>query len=89
MGQMVAVGANGTILTSSDGVTWVGQNSGTPNDFFGVTFQKDSFVAVGDLGIIKTSPTGTTWTTQSSGTRDALDGIASGGFRIYFPLMAD
>ncbi|AFV77252.1 hypothetical protein Theos_2262 (plasmid) [Thermus oshimai JL-2] len=53
-GLFVAVG--GAILTSSDGVTWTRQSSGTSNDLYAVTYGGGLFVAVGGLGTILTSP---------------------------------
>ena len=38
--QFVAVGNSGTILTSSDGTTWISRTSGTSNQLNGVTFSE-------------------------------------------------
>ena len=37
-GGFVAVGVNGTILTSSDGTSWTSRTSGTSQDFYGVYY---------------------------------------------------
>ena len=50
--KFVAVGWNGVILTSPDGVTWAMQNSGTNNYLLGVTWGESQFVAVGGSGTI-------------------------------------
>ena len=60
--SFVAVGGDGTILTSSDLTTWTSRTSGTSNSLNGVTFGKYSYVAVGDNGTILTSSDSTTWT---------------------------
>ena len=59
-GLFVAVGSDGTILTSPDGVNWTAQASGTGSDLNGVTYGNGLFVAVGGSyhgsGTILTSP---------------------------------
>ena len=47
-GQFVAVGFGGTIVTSTDGVSWVQRESGTQNYLKGVAYGNGQFVAVGD-----------------------------------------
>ena len=70
------VGSSGTILTSSDGTTWISRTSGTTNTLYGVTYGNSTFVAVGDGGTILTSSdNGTTWTSRISGTSDTLRGV--------------
>jgi hypothetical protein len=46
----VAVGSNGRILNSSDGLTWASVNSGTTAALFGVASSGTSYVAVGANG---------------------------------------
>ena len=74
----VAVGRNGTILTSTNGITWTSRTSGTTNSLFGVTYGKGLFLAVGVSGTILTSSDGITWTSRTSGTSDLLEGITYG-----------
>ena len=62
----VAVGDNGAIITSPDGVTWTSQISGYPNNLYGITYGNNIFVAVGE-GNTLTSPDGVTWTPQAAG----------------------
>jgi hypothetical protein len=77
-GSFVAVGSFGTILTSSDGVAWTLQNSGTMNWLWAVTYANNTFVAVGDNGTILTSLDGLTWASQSSGISGCLYGVTYG-----------
>jgi photosystem II stability/assembly factor-like uncharacterized protein len=55
-GTFVAVGRNGTILTSRDGVNWTRRTSPTRDWLNSVTYGNGRFVAVGDYGTILTSP---------------------------------
>mgnify|MGYP000340530595 CR=1 FL=1 len=55
-GLFVAVEEYGTILTSSDGVSWTAQTSGRYTRLLGVTHGNGLFVAVGDWGTVLTSP---------------------------------
>ena len=59
----VAVGDNGTILTSSDGNTWTARNSGTSQQLLGVTYGNGYWVAVGvNSLILYSNNNGVTWT---------------------------
>ena len=74
-GTFVTVGESGTILTSSDGVTWTSRTSGTSDKIREVTYGNSSFVTVGDNGTILTSTDGTSWTLRTSGTSEDLRGV--------------
>lgn len=77
-GTFVAVGASGTILTSSNGTSWTSQ---TPSPAFlplGVSFGNGIFVAVGASGKILTSSNGTVWTSGTSGTTKNLYAVSFG-----------
>jgi len=83
-GLFVAVGDNGTILTSPDGTTWT-QRTSPPGPFgarvhlYDVTYGNGLFVTVGgDNGTILTSPDGTTWAKRNSGTSEEFLGVAYG-----------
>jgi photosystem II stability/assembly factor-like uncharacterized protein len=76
--SFVAVGDAGTIVTSTDGITWTSRNSGTTNSLSGVAYGNGSFVTVGDAGTIVTSTDGITWTSRNSGTTNSLSGVAYG-----------
>jgi len=49
------MGADGTILTSPDGITWASQTSGTTVTLRSVTWSGTQFCAVGNDGTILTS----------------------------------
>ena len=78
-GQLVAVGAIGTILTSSDATAWTIRPSGTTQPLRGVAGHAAQIVAVGDNGTILSSPNGITWTSRTSGTTNALRGVTWSG----------
>ncbi|MCY7388782.1 MAG: hypothetical protein LH481_12095 [Burkholderiales bacterium] len=71
----VALGAAGTVVTSSDGLTWTARAPISANTMNGVAFA-GQFVAVGNAGSIYTSADGITWTAQISGTTNSLSAIA-------------
>lgn len=75
-GLMVAVGDAGTILTSSDAVTWTARASGTGERLNAVAFGLLAYVAVGNDGTIVRSTDALTWNTVASGTTNALHGVA-------------
>jgi photosystem II stability/assembly factor-like uncharacterized protein len=89
-GQFVAVGYNGTILTSPDGSAWTSRTSQNPNgtalalSLYGVTYGNGQFVAVGDFGIILRSPDGINWSQPVPGNINSnpLNGVtyANGQF---------
>ena len=64
----IAVGDNGTIITSSDGTTWTARTSGTTEYLRGGAYGNSTLVVVGASGTILTSSDGTTWTSRTSGT---------------------
>ncbi len=77
-GLFVAVGDNGVILTSPDGVTWTARASGITYPLRGVAFGNSAYVAVGMSGNILTSPDGILWTARNSLITDNIYGIAYG-----------
>ena len=80
--RFVIVGEIGAIQTSSDGVTWAPQTSGTGNALADVTYANGRFVAVGNAGTIVTSADGQNWLSVPSGVTTALGGVtyANGTF---------
>ena len=73
--SFVAVGNSGTLLTSSDGITWTSRTSGTTKSLNGITYANNSFMTVGESGTILTSSDGTTWTSRTSGTTNNVWGV--------------
>ena len=71
----VAVGAAGTLLTSSDGLIWTLRTPISANNMNGAAFG-GRFIAVGSAGSIFTSTDGITWQAQVSGTNNELRAIA-------------
>lgn len=85
-GLYVAVGDDGAIQTSPDGITWTRRTSGVIDRLQGVTWGGNQFVAVGgndghppSQGVILTSPDGVTWTQRTSDVTANLHGVAWGG----------
>ena len=73
--HLIAVGSNGTIITSPDGITWTTRTSGTTEPLLAVIWNGALFVVTGNNGGIFTSPDGITWTARTSGTGAALGSI--------------
>jgi hypothetical protein len=66
-GTYVMVGSGGTIISSSNGTTWIRQRSGTNQWLRSVVWGNNQFVACGSGGAILTSPDGISWTSRESG----------------------
>jgi len=64
--QAVAVGDNGAILTSPDGINWTQQVSGTTEQLLSVVWTGNQLVVVGYFGVILTSPDGKMWSSRAS-----------------------
>ena len=66
--MFVAVGYNGKLATSTDGITWTQRTSnfGTGNYIYSVTYGNNMFVAGGTSGKLATSTNGITWTQRTS-----------------------
>src|SRR5215467_9958896 len=60
-GSYVAVGDGGSILSSTDTITWIPRMSGTTNRLNGVRYGASGFMAVGDQGTILNSVDGVSW----------------------------
>lgn len=82
----VAVGANGTVITTNDGgVSWISQASGFAGGFRDVAFVGETMVAVGDeCAIVRSTNGGTIWsapTTVPSFTDPAQSMLSGVSFR--------
>ena len=78
---LIAVGFDGKLATSSDGINWTQQTSsfGT-NTIYGVAYGNGLWVAVGTSGKLATSTNGVSWTQQTSsfGGSSAIRNVAYG-----------
>ena len=81
-GVYTAVGASGSILVSTDAVTWSEAETETEATLRAVTHGAGHFVAVGGKGLILVSETGQTWEARASGSTHTLLDIkyGDGGF---------
>lgn len=75
-GQFVAVGDNGTIISSPDGYNWTLQSSGVFPHLSAVAYAAGEYAAVGDGGIILVSSNLASWTQMPSVTGNSLHSIA-------------
>jgi hypothetical protein len=73
--KFVAVGTNGTIITSTDGDDWVLQSSGTTETLYNVRYLNSKIIIVGANGTLLTSDDATTWTSVNTSTTSYLQDI--------------
>lgn len=76
----VASGAQGTVVTSTDGTTWSGQapiNAGI--NIFASAYNTNLYVLGGESGSIYTSTDALTWVTRSTNTTSSIHALVSGG----------
>lgn len=76
--QFLAVGNEGAIFVSLDGLTWVSRNSTISNRLIGAAYGNGKYVVVGTRGRIISSPSTATWTRETSGTLDRLESVTFG-----------
>lgn len=81
--QLVAVGDNAAIYTSTNGVNWTRQIPAFSDWLRSVAWANNLFVAVGEAGFIATSANGRNWTPRSSGTSSSLNRVAWVGDRFW------
>jgi len=67
LGLWVAVGASGTIVTSTDAGTWTVRTSGVSTNLREIEYQDSTFVVFGDFDVVLTSTNGTAWTIRKQG----------------------
>lgn len=70
--KFIICGNNGTILTSTDGMAWESQTSGTNLNLQTICESDNLIVICGDNGIILTSEDGVNWEPQTSGTSNNI-----------------
>ena len=61
------LGTSGTILTSSDGITWASQNSGVTVPLVWVYYYNSKYIIRGNNGVLLTSTNAVNWTIQPTG----------------------
>jgi photosystem II stability/assembly factor-like uncharacterized protein len=101
VGVFVAVGANGTVLTSVDGVTWTlqtGTSIPSTTNLNGIALSASRrFVAVGDAGKVFFSgyaitnagaATGMVWSSATEATTSPLYAVTTGGLYDYCSVGA-
>ncbi len=78
---VVAVGATGTIVSSTDTVVWTDRFSGTTQNLNDVAYGASKFLAVGNSGVVTSSTNGTTWAVETTTglTATTLSGIRHDG----------
>lgn len=59
--QFVAVGKNGLVMTSPDGMTWTTHRWRSADDLSVVTWDGHQYLAAGKVGLLLSSPDGMTW----------------------------
>lgn len=78
----VAVGGNGVVHTSPDGLIWTNRPNDLLYNLYDVAWTGDRFVAVGTNGTIATSEDGVVWTVQDTPSQTALRQVAATGDSI-------
>ncbi len=73
--RAIAVGDNGSIYSSTNGLNWSKVTSGTTEWLRGVAFGNGAYVAVGENGKILRSTSGNTWNSINSGTTAHLNRV--------------
>ena len=72
----IAVGAAGTVLTSSDGIDWVSRQSGTAADLNAVASYGSEIVAVGDEIVLLSTDHGSSWMVKGTPAEAILEAVA-------------
>lgn len=78
--QRVAVGDNGTVITSTDGINWSEETTPTNNYLSEIAYDGSQWITVGESGVVLRSPDAKNWTPVSTpATGVTLEGIDHGG----------
>jgi hypothetical protein len=75
--RFVAVGDSGSIVTSTDGISWNTAATQPQRTWRGVTWTGQQVIAVGDSGSIARSPDGLTWTVGNTGVSAGLRAVTT------------
>ena len=71
----VYFGANGNIVSTTDGITYTKRVTGTTVNLLSGCFGNGMYVVVGQNGIVLTSPDSVTWTLRTSGSSEQLNRV--------------
>lgn len=80
----VYFGANGNIVSSTDGITYTQRVSGTTVNLLSGCYGNSLFVICGQNGVVLTSPDAVTWTLRTSGASTQLNRVTYGN--SYFVI---
>jgi hypothetical protein len=83
-GQFVAVGDNGTIITSSDGYHWTNQSCSISTPLRAIAYARGEFAAVGDGGVILVSSNAVNWQQIPQVTSNTLRAVAGAIAQPFF-----
>jgi len=76
--KYIAVGDNGTIMTSTDAINWTRQTSPTYFDLYGIDHTDGTIIAVGEAGTILKSSDGILWEMENWSTEVSFFDVAYG-----------
>lgn len=82
-GLWIAVGSNGSITSTTDGVVWSNIISGVPNNLLAVTYALGYWIVVGSNGCILVSTGGSAWQQVNVATFSTFTSLASFNSYIY------
>jgi hypothetical protein len=71
----VYFGANGNIVSTTDGITYTKRVSGTTVNLLSGCYGNSMFLVVGQNGVVLSSPDGVTWTLRTSGSSAQLNRV--------------
>jgi hypothetical protein len=72
-----AVGANGAIYSSADGITWTAQKSTLATNLNAAAYRGGVYLAAGDGGAMLYSTDAVSWTARTTGTANNLNAVST------------
>ncbi len=84
--KFIAVNTNGSVVSSTDFVTWTSRNSQTTSSLIATLFANSTYLYCGSGGALGTSTDGITWTSATSGTSSAITALTFGTLYVYAGL---
>lgn len=73
----VAVGANGAMYSSADGITWTALNAGVASNLNATVYRGGVYLAAGDSGTMLYSTDAINWTPQNTSSANNLNAVAT------------